>query len=284
MAKNDDREKIIELAESQLGNRATKYRSWFYGYDAEDVAWCAIFVSWIFAKSNVPMIRTDGAGCFAREGSGIYGKWYESEYSDNSTKPRKGDIITFVWNYSGRYYSQDKYYSDHVGIVYAVDEKCVYTIEGNSGGSNDTSSVKKRMYSRKDGCINGYFRPFYTDGTNNTTNDKNSEKSGQEKRKMNNLCKGDVGDCVLAYKTLLTQANMFGIIKNKVDNTNGFGTGTEKATLEFQKLYKLEEDGIAGVKTITALKEAVNNKIETAMKGHNALIDDLAQKLNEMKV
>lgn len=283
MAKNDI-EKIIELAESQLGNRATKYRTWFYGYNAEDVAWCAIFVSWIFANANIPMIKTDGAGCFAREGNGKYGQWLESEYSDNSTKPKKGDIITFVWNYSGRYYSQDKYYSDHVGIVYAVDEKCVYTIEGNSGGSNDTSSVKKRMYSRKDGCINGYFRPFYTDGTNNTTNDKNSEKSGQEKRKMNNLCKGDVGDCVLAYKTLLTQANMFGIIKNKVDNTNGFGTGTEKATLEFQKLYKLEEDGIAGVKTITALKEAVNNKIETAMKGHNALIDDLAKKLNEMKV
>ena len=283
MAKND-REKIIELAESQLGNGATKYRTWFYGYDAEDVAWCAIFVSWIFANANIPMIKTDGAGCFAREGSGKYGKWYESEYSDSSTKPQKGDIITFVWNYSGRYYSQDKYYSDHVGIVYAVDEKCVYTIEGNSGGSNDTSSVKKRMYSRKDGCINGYFRPFYADSTNNTTNDKNSEKSGQEKRKMNNLCKGDVGDSVLAYKTLLMQANMLGIIKNKVDNTNGFGTGTEKATLEFQKLYKLEEDGIAGVKTITALKEAVNNKIETAMKGHNALIDDLSKKLNEMKV
>ena len=238
MAKNDI-EKIIDLAESQLGNGATKYRTWFYGYDAEDVAWCAIFVSWVFANANIPMIKTDGAGCFAREGSGNYGQWLESEYSDNSTKPQKGDIITFVWNYSGRYYSQDRYYSDHVGIVYAVDEKCVYTIEGNSGGSNDTSSVKKRMYSRKDGCINGYFRPFYTDSTNNTTNNKNSEKSGQEKRKMNNLCKGDVGDSVLAYKTLLTQANMFGIIKNKVDNTNGFGSGTEKATLEFQKLYKL---------------------------------------------
>ena len=283
MAKNDI-EKIIDLAESQLGNGATKYRTWFYGYDAEDVAWCAIFVSWVFANAGIKMIKTDGAGCFAREGNGIYGKWYESEYSDTSTKPQKGDIITFVWNYSGRYYSQDRYYSDHVGIVYAVDEKCVYTIEGNSGGSNDTSSVKKRMYSRKDGCINGYFRPLYTDSTNNTTNDKSSEKSGQEKRKMNNLCKGDVGDSVLAYKTLLMQANMFGIIKNKVDNTNGFGSGTEKATLEFQKLYKLEEDGIAGVKTITALKEAVNNKIETAIKGHNALIDDLSKQLNEMKV
>ena len=43
MAKKDDIEKIIELAEGQLGNRATKYRTWFYGYDAEDVAWCAIF-------------------------------------------------------------------------------------------------------------------------------------------------------------------------------------------------------------------------------------------------
>ena len=84
---------------------------------------------------------TDGAGCFAREYQNR-GKWFESEYSDSSTTPQIGDIVTFVWNYSGRYYNQDKYYSDHVGIVYAVDDSYIYTIEGNAGADNDTSSVK----------------------------------------------------------------------------------------------------------------------------------------------
>lgn len=270
-----DVEKIINLAKQQIENGASKYRVWFYGYNATDVAWCAIFISWLFSQAGINMVKTDGAGCFAREGNGTYGTWYESEFSDSSTTPKIGDIVTFVWNYAGRYYQNDKYYSDHVGIVYAVDNNNIYTIEGNAGASNDTSTVKYKSYSRTSGAINGYFRPNY---------DTAEKEEKQEVRKMNNLQKGDIGDSVLAYKTLLAQAYTFRLINTKVDNTNGFGSGTHKATLEFQKLYKLEEDGIAGVKTITALKEAVNNKIETAMKGHNALIDDLAKKLNEMKV
>ena len=268
-------EEMISLAKEQVGNGAGKYRTWFYGYNATGVAWCAVFVSWLFENAGIKMVKTDGAGCFAREGNPEYGTWYESEYSDSGTTPKVGDIVTFVWNYAGRYYSQDRYYSDHVGIVYAVDNNNIYTIEGNSGASNDTSTVKYQMYSRKSGAINGYFRPKY---------DTAEKEENQEVRKMNNLQKGDTGDSVLAYKTLLYQAYLYHIINTKVDNTNGFGEGTHKATLEFQKLYKLEEDGIAGVKTMTALRDAVTNKVVVSMKGHNALIDDLTDKLNEMKV
>lgn len=268
-------EKMIELAKQQIGNGAKKYREWFYGYNAVDVAWCAIFVSWLFSQCKIPMIKTDGAGCFAREGNGTYGTWYESEYSDSGTTPKIGDIVTFVWNYAGRYYNHDKYYSDHVGIVYAVDSNNIYTIEGNAGASNDTSTVKYKSYSRTSGAINGYFRPNY---------DTAEKEEKQEVSKMNNLQKGDTGDSIIAYKTLLNQAYIYHIINTKVDNTNGFGEGTHKATLEFQKLYKLEEDGIAGAKTITALRDAVTNKVMVSMQGHNALIDDLTKKLNEMKV
>lgn len=264
-------EKIISIAKAEVGNDGTKYRKWFYGSEQSGVAWCAIFVSWVFSQAGVSMYKTDGAGCFARNGQ--YGKWYESEYSDGSTTPKKGDIITFVWNYAGRYSNQDKYYSDHVGIVYAVDNNYVYTIEGNSGSSNDTSSVKLKSYNRTSGCINGYYRPNYS----NTTTESEEEK-------MNNFCKGDKGDGVLAYKSLIIQAKKFGLIKQSVAEDNIFGDGTYKATLEVQKLYKLEQDGIAGVKTITALRNAVNNKIEVAMQGHNAIVDDLSKKLSAMKV
>lgn len=262
-------EKVISLAKKQIGNGAEKYRTWYYGYNAQDVAWCAVFVSWCFDKAGIDMIKTDGAGCFAREGNGKYGTWYESEYSDSSTTPKAGDIVTFVWNYSGRYYNQDKYYSDHVGIVYAVDDDNIYTIEGNTGASNDTSTVKYRMYNRESGAINGYFRPFYKE---------ESEENTME------IKKGDKNEFVTAYKTLLQQAYMFGLVSTKVDDTNSFGDGTYKATIEFQKLYKLEVDGIAGKETIGTLKTAVNNKIASAKKGHNALIDDLSKQLEKMKV
>ena len=275
MAKNDI-EKIIDLAESQLGNGATKYRTWFYGYDAEDVAWCAIFVSWVFANAGIKMIKTDGAGCFAREGNGIYGKWYESEYSDNSTTPRKGDIITFVWNYSGRYYSQDKYYSDHVGIVYAVDSNYIYTVEGNAGASNDTSSVKLKSYSRTNGCINGYFR----------LNEFMSGNTESEENYME-IEKGNKNNFVLAYKSMLIQAKALGIISQTVDESSGFGEGTYKATIEVQKKFNLDVDGIAGVQTITALRNAINaatDKLKNTKSDRNAVLDEVAAAINKLKV
>lgn len=258
-------DKIIKLAERQIGNNASKYRIWYYGYNATGVAWCAVFVSWLFENAGIKMVKTDGAGCFAREGNGKYGTWYKRA----ATTPQKGDIITFRWG--GTYV--DEYHSDHVGIVYYTDKNNVYTIEGNTGGTNDTSAVSYRAYNKSNGCINGYFRPFYSD-----TPEKESEENTME------ITKGDKNEFVTAYKTLLQQAYMFGIIKTKVDDTNSFGDGTYKATIEFQKLYNLEVDGIAGKETIGALKSAVNNKIGVLKKGYNGLIDDLTERLEKMKV
>lgn len=247
---------LIELAKAQVGNGPSKYRNWYYGYNASGVAWCAVWVSWLFSNAGVKMYKTDGAGCFARNGQ--YGKWYESEYSDSSTTPKAGDIITFVWNHAGRYYNQDVYYSDHVGIVYYVDDDFVYTIEGNSGSDNDTSSVKMKYYSRKSGCINGYFRPNTYIDTNNVTDES-------EEKEMN-FKKGDKSDGVLAYKRMIIQANKLGIIKSTCNTSNSFGDGTHKATLEIQKKCGLEQDGIAGSKTISALGDLINVAMDNHIK------------------
>lgn len=237
--------KLVSIAKSQVGNGPYKYRKWYYGTEQYGVAWCAVFVSWCLAQAGINGIKTDGAGCFAREYSTV-GKWYESEYSNSSTTPKVGDIVTFTWNYAGRYPNQDRYYSDHVGIVYNVDASYIYTVEGNAGNSNDTSIVKLKVYNRTSGCINGYFR-------------LNVESEVDEM----NFKKGDKSDGVLAYKSLLQQGQKLGIIKSKVDNTNGFGSGTYKATLEVQKKFKLEQDGIAGKNTITALRNAIDKAINT---------------------
>ena len=77
-----------------------------------------------------------------------------------------------------------------------------------------------------------------------------------------NFKKGDISDGTLALKSLLQVAQILGLIKSKCDDKKGFGGGTEKAVLEVQKKYKLEQDGIAGVKTITALRNAVKNELK----------------------
>lgn len=53
----------------------------------------------------------------------------------------------------------------HVGLVYAIDRKRVYTIEGNSNYSNEAISngraVVKKSYKKNFSCIMGYGRPLY---------------------------------------------------------------------------------------------------------------------------
>ncbi len=142
-----------------VGYGPTKFRSWYYGKDLKGIPWCAVFVSYIANQVGILndiVKKCEGAGDFPREGvKAGWGKWYEG----HNTKPQVGDIIVFTWNGKGRYSNKDIYYSDHVGIVYKVDSKYIYTVEGNTNGSNDSSVVSKRTYALYSGLINGYYRP-----------------------------------------------------------------------------------------------------------------------------
>ncbi len=159
------------IAKSQEGNNGTKYRTWFYGAEWSGIDWCAIYVSWLYGRVdgiNKYVVKTDGAGCFAREGVPRgFGRWYESNYSCPTTTPKAGDVVTFTWNGMGRVYTQDIYYSNHVAYVYAVDNTYIYTVEGNTvanGEEYDTannSRVVLKRYNKNSGVINGYFRPYY---------------------------------------------------------------------------------------------------------------------------
>ena len=248
---------LTKIAKGEIGNNGSKYRKWFYNRTSDyyGVNWCAVFISWLYnqvGELNKLVPKTDGAGCFAREYDGKNGKWYESEYSCGTTTPKAGDIVTFTWNGAGRVSGQDKYYSNHVGYVYAVDDNYIYTIEGNTNSNNaDYSVVAYKQYSRTSGKINGYFRPNY-----------NTESEETEM----NFTKGDKSDGVLAYKSMLIQAKTLGLITQKVNADNVFGEGTLKATKQVQEKYKLEVDGIAGKNTITALHNAINETIENIRK------------------
>lgn len=231
-------------------------------------AWCAWFVSTVAKECGLTDIIpiTGGAGCFPREGvpKGM-GTWHEG----HNSVPRKGDIIVFTWNGLGYYPGQDKYFSDHVGIVKCVSGGKVYTVEGNANGTNTSSTVCEKSYPLYSGKINGYYRPKY--------------KTGDDEM---NFQKGDKSDGVLAYKSLIRTANSLGIVKSKVDTSNSFGTGTYNATVEVQKLYKLEVDAIAGPKTITALIGGILKAI-TALKSlksdRNTVLNEAAEAINKLK-
>ena len=160
-----------------VGQGPTKFRSWYYGNDLKGVPWCAVFVSYVANQTgilNKIVNKCQGAGDFPRDGvkSG-WGRWYEG-----NTKPQVGDIAVFTWNGQGRYADRDIYFSDHVGIVYKVDGKYVYTVEGNTNGTNDSSVVSKRTYALYSGLINGYYRPNWSaiKSSNSTATKKEDAK------------------------------------------------------------------------------------------------------------
>jgi hypothetical protein len=131
--KSKSMNKIVETAEKEIGtvespknSNKTKYGKWF-GWDG--VAWCGMFVSWVYAQagSQLPNIGfTKGfAGCqTAVRHFQAKGKIVEI--------PSAGDIVFFDWNNDKRY--------DHTGIfVKKIDDKTFESIEGNTAIGNDSN-------------------------------------------------------------------------------------------------------------------------------------------------
>lgn len=235
---------IARLALSQLGNNYQKYCSWF-GWTDE---WCAMYVSWLASQCNFIdkyYVVTAGAGTMPRicvpRGCGVF-KTKASGY-----KPKEGDCV--LYRYGGTY--NDQYHSDHIGLVVTdCDSRGNYsTVEGNTNAVNGctTSSVNRfyrNIYSNDN--VYAFYVPKF-----------NCERERDEM----NFTKGDKSDGVLAYKSMLMQAKTLGLIKQSVNADNIFGDGTLKATIEIQRKYGLEEDGIAGKNTITALSKAITKKL-----------------------
>ena len=234
------KEKFIGTAKKQVGNGHSKYCSW-YGLSNE---WCAIFVSWCEEQAGLGQrayIHSAGAGSIPRtscpQGLGTF------TLGPRGIQP--GDLILF--RYGGTY--TDMYHSDHIGIVAKVEGSLIDTVEGNTCGSQYWNSrVSYKQYSMNASTIHGYYHPYIFD----------AKKEVEEM----NFKKGDITDGTLALKSLLQVAQILGLIKSKCDDRKVFGEGTEKAVKEVQRKYKLEVDGVAGVKTITALRDAIKKELK----------------------
>ncbi|MGN0489315.1 MAG: CHAP domain-containing protein [Ruminococcus sp.] len=124
----------------------------FYNGKKNGYDWCDIFNDWCHItasdeetarKALYQPKKSTGAGCpfsakFYRENNAFI--------SRGASKPKPGDQIFFG--------TQGSEY--HTGLVVAVDNTTVYTVEGNSA-----EQVSKRSYSLNSPSIAGYGRPKY---------------------------------------------------------------------------------------------------------------------------
>lgn len=224
----------------------TKYardlnKAGYYNGNKNGYAWCDVFVDWCFyqlcgkdAKKAEAMICQTGdygAGCK-----------YSAQYYKNKGRlhktPEPGDQIFF--------YNSSKTSIAHTGIVYAVDDKYVYTVEGNTSSASGVvangGAVEKKKYKRTYSRIYRYGRPKY---------DAEETIIQEEVKKMNielrELKQGDTGDDVLALQILLKGRGCNGSMNKTLDGK--FGNNTRGAVILFQRKHGLSQNGVADAAT-----------------------------------
>ena len=113
---------VVQVAQQEIGNQGgEKYWRW-YGF-AQRVEWCGCFVSW--CANECGYMESGVLPKFSicdRRWLKNAGMWREDSY-----EPSPGDLIFFDWIRDGK---QDGVV-DHVGIVEALQDGKVHTIEGN---------------------------------------------------------------------------------------------------------------------------------------------------------
>lgn len=193
-------------------------------------AWCDAFVDWCFYKAygvaNAKALLGGNFNDYTVASAQLYknkNAWYKT--------PKVGDQIFF--KNSQRIY--------HTGLVYKVDAKRVYTIEGNTSGASGViangGGVCKKSYALNYSKIAGYGRPKYTDEPVVET---------EEAYDMPTIKKGSKGKAVQIWQIIVD-----------VEPDGDFGKNTLKATKAFQKAHGLEADGVVGPKSWRAGLEAV---------------------------
>ena len=131
---------IVKVAMGQLGNKGGKpFWSW-YGFKNHE-EWCALFVSW--CEDQCGYLKSEAAPKFAIVSDGA--DWFvlRDQWRLMGDTPEPGDLIFFDWEQDGA--------RDHVGIVTAVVDDKVFTVEGNS-----SDLCRQKRYSLDDPVIYGY--------------------------------------------------------------------------------------------------------------------------------
>lgn len=142
--------KIIDLAKKAIGatenpsnSNKTGYGSWF-GFDG--VAWCGIFVSYIYHHAGYPLGNIGFLKGFAGCQTAVK---HFKESGEITTNPVAGDIVFFDWNNDGRY--------DHCGIYVSGRQGLIFrTIEGNTSMGNDSNGgevMERTRYFNKNYAI-----------------------------------------------------------------------------------------------------------------------------------
>lgn len=178
-------DKIISTAKSQIGtcepDGDDKYIKIYNEATGStfgmDVAWCAIFVTWVMIVCG---IAKDVVSRFASCTAGMKwfikkGKWKNAKAYGGTYTPVPGIPVFF----SKAHKLTDP---SHVGIVTKVCPPYIYTVEGNT-----SDAVHERIYRIDDKYIIGYGVPSYVDNVKADIKDNDTGYQTVEVKKGDTL-------------------------------------------------------------------------------------------------
>lgn len=238
-------EKFLQVAQAEVGYTEGKNNKNKFGkeYGLDNNPWCQIFVWWVSKhsglKENIDFPKT--ASC----PRGLI--WFRERGRLFKT-PMVGDYIYFKWT------SNKETEASHVGIVEAIKDGRVYTIEGNAGSASDR--VIRKNYSLKYACIVGYARlPLDRSGGQPEPPKPTGTDADAVKALQTALNK--------AYKCGLAVDGIIGTMTTKAVNGHLVRYGSRGAYVKWiqQRLTDigwkgsmLTPDGICGERTTAAIK------------------------------
>lgn len=131
-----DRTQIIQLCtaeisqhENPIGSNKTKYGEW---YGLNGVAWCAIFIAWIFDKAGHRLSIDKGYKGFHYVPT-LHAKAKANGWLTN--KPKTGDIVLFDFKPD-----DGKEFAQHVGIFASANaDGSIMTFEANTSSGEKGS-------------------------------------------------------------------------------------------------------------------------------------------------
>jgi len=127
---------VVETAKAQVGYKEGKNNDTIFGkwYGLNNQPWCAIFVSWCFAKAGVTKLIAQSpkgfAGCEAMEAWAI-----KNKLTVPVANVQAGDILLFDFTKAGK--------AEHTEIAlgYNANTHLIDTVGGNTAGDNAGSQA-----------------------------------------------------------------------------------------------------------------------------------------------
>ena len=236
------RQTIIDIAAAEQGtteipanSNRTKYGKW-YGLDG--VAWCAMFVSFVYDKAGHPLGKIDDVKGF-RYCPSAYNFWKANKRI--TTKPQKGDIVLFDWTGDGK--------CDHTGIFveWKIPGKTFISWEGNTAIGNDSDGGQVMLRTRNSNIVKAFVNAGVI-----------IENTIPVQPII--LQRGSTGSAVTLLQRSLYDLGYTIIVDGS------FGPGTEKILKQFQREHGLEVTGTGGPVTEGAIEAELNKARAAANK------------------